>query len=130
VRRRARPCAVSPTSRLRPSAGLARRSTKSIFASRSTDLETPLGLRLRCSPSSPIGSVAPGAGRRDECDQYPVGVDAKAVTGKQCPVQCSKDGGVDPQHAAPGAELAGCQRARLGRAIEVERTPGFDPRTT
>ena len=61
ARRRARPCGVSPTSRLRPSAGLALRSTSPIFASRSTDLETPLGLRLRCSPSSPIASVPPGA---------------------------------------------------------------------
>jgi hypothetical protein len=71
-----------------------------------------------------------GARHGDERDQYPVGVDTKAVTGKQCPVQRSKDGGVDPQHAAPGTELAGCQRARLGRAIEVERTLRFGPRIT
>ena len=61
ARRRARPCGVRPTSRLRPSAGLALRSTRPIFVSRSTDLETPLGLRLRRSPSSPIVSVPAGA---------------------------------------------------------------------
>jgi hypothetical protein len=42
-----------------------------------------------------------------EADQYPVGVDAKAVIGKQCAVEISKDRGVRSQHATPGAELAG-----------------------
>ena len=95
---------MSPTSRLRPSAGLALRSTSPIFASRSTDLETPLGLRLRRSPSSPIVSVPPGAA--DERDQHPVGVDAEAVIGQQRAVELSKDRRVHAQHAAPRAELA------------------------
>jgi len=86
--------------------------------------------RAQVAPLAQLPDRERGARRGDERDQYSVGVNAKAVTGKQCPVQRSKDGGVDPQHAAPGAELAGRQRARLGRAVEVERTPGFDPRTT
>ncbi len=62
-------------------------------------------------------------GRGDERDQDSVGVEAEAVLGQQRTVQLSRNAGVHPQHAAPGAELGRRERVWLGRPGKVERSP-------
>jgi hypothetical protein len=88
------------------------------------DLETPLGLRLRCSPSSPIGS-APRRG--DERNQYTVGVDAKAVIGQQCAVQRSKDEGVDAAAGPAKRRTGGVKESGSGAPSRWSAAPGPDP---